>query len=399
MVKRMWVRPGAVAVTLALALLGAACSSDDDADTATKDVADTSEDSTTASGSGSGADDAVFPDAEWATADPADEGFDQAKLDELAAEAAANKSNCVLVTRHGKAVAEWYWNDGAPETAQEVYSATKSYTSTLVGIAQTEGLLDIDDKASEYIPEWVGTPSEDVTIKNLLSNDSGRQWAGWQGDYIGLTTAPDRDAYAIGLGQDTAPGETWIYNNSAIQTLDAVLEKATGMPTADYAEQKLFDPIGMTSSHMNTDSAGHASTYFGLQSTCRDMARYGYLFLQEGNWDGTEIVPADWVAEATTPSQDINTNYGYLWWLNTPGKQINGVMDAVTKAEADAAPPREGPAGAAEEMFWAEGLGGQIIQIDPTTDTVVVRLGAGDVASPYGADQTAKFVTEALTDP
>ena len=150
---------------------------------------------------------------------------------------------------------------------------------------------------------------------------------------------------------------------------------------------------------MNTDSAGHASTYFGLQSTCRDMARYGYLFLQEGNWDGTEIVPADWVAEATTPSQDINTNYGYLWWLNAPGKQINGVMDAVTKAEADAAPPREGPAGAAEEMFWAEGLGGQIIQIDPTTDTVVVRLGAGDVASPYGADQTAKFVTEALTNP
>jgi CubicO group peptidase (beta-lactamase class C family) len=380
---------GRVAALAVAALLLGSCSSpgsDGAADEpASEPVAEASEET------------AIYPGSEWDRADPADLGFDPATLDELAAEAEATNSNCLIVVRHGQVAGEWYWNDTTETSSQEVYSATKSYSSTLVGIAQAEGLLDIDDPASEYIPEWAGTPSEDVTIRNLISNDSGRHWD-FEGDYLGLTSAPDRDRYAVGLSQDAPPGTVWVYNNAAIQTLDAVLQEATGQDTASFARERLFEPIGMVDSEMTTDEAGNASTYFGLHSTCQDMARFGYLFLREGNWDGTQVVPQEWVEEATQPSQDINTGYGYLWWLNGPAKSISAVQPT-TAEEAAQLPDREGPPGTDENMFWAVGLGGQIIQVDPGSDTVVVRLGPGDVAARYGPGQTAQFVTEALTDP
>jgi CubicO group peptidase (beta-lactamase class C family) len=382
----MVVRLGAAA--LVLALVAAACSSDDDAKGAEGNDVPTEEAS---------ADQAsVYPTAEWERADAGEMGFDQAKLDALAAEAESQDSNCLIVTRHGKLVADWYWNGTDASSSQEVFSATKSYSSTLVGIAQDEGKLDIDDKASKYINEWVGTPSENITVRNLLSNDSGRHWD-FQSDYISLSGSPDRDAFAIGLPQDAPPGETWVYNNAAIQTLDAVLHRSTGQPTADYAKQKLLDPIGMTESAFSVDGAGNAATYFGLSSTCEDMARFGYLFLRDGNWDGTQVVSEDWVKQATRSSQDINPGYGFLWWLNVPGHEI-GVTAAVTKEQADANPERDRPAGASEDMYWAQGLGGQVIQVDPGSDTVAVRLGTGDVGAKYGSFDTAKIVTEALTD-
>ena len=120
-------------------------------------------------------------------------------------------------------------------TEQNVFSITKSITSTLVGIAQERGELNITEKASEYITEWVGTPSEDVTVRNLISNNSGRYWDLWT-DYVrNYALADDKTAHAIGLGQEHDPGTVWRYNNSAIQTLEPVLNDATGMDVADYA--------------------------------------------------------------------------------------------------------------------------------------------------------------------
>jgi CubicO group peptidase (beta-lactamase class C family) len=349
---------------------------------------------------------AVYPGAEWATADAASLGFDQAKLDAIAAQAQAGGSNCLLVARKGKVVGEWYWNGTDGASSQEVFSATKSYASTLVGMAEADGKLDITDKASDYITEWQGTPSEPVTIENILANDSGRQLSA-QIDYTQLPFASDMDALAIGLTQEHDPGTTWGYNNAAIQTLDAILSRALGTDVAAYAQDRLLDPIGMAHSHMTTDRSGNTKLFMGLQSTCPDMARFGYLFLRDGDWDGSEIVPADWVEAATgQPSQDLNSSYGFLWWLNRPGTATGAGQATGQRDGSGAAEGRQMVQGAPDDMYFALGLGGQIIVVDPASETVVVRLapfrglGGGNGGLPnFGAADAAKVVTEALVDP
>jgi len=342
--------------------------------------------------------DLVYPGDEWAEAEPADEGFDPEVLEVLASESEGAGSNCFLVTRRGRLVGEWYWNGTDAGSSQEVFSATKSYGSTLVGIAEADGALDIDDPASDYITDWRGTGSENVTIRNLLSNDSGRFWS-LQSDYQQLIVAADRDAYAVDLDQAAEPGTTWAYNNAAIQTLDVVIEEATGQDTAEFAEERLFGRLGMDHTEMTRDNEGNPLIFMGLHSTCRDMARFGYLFLRGGAWDGTQIVPEEWVAAATgDSSQELNAAYGYLWWLNRRGPVLDPVR-ATTAAEGEDQADGQMVPGAPEDMFWALGLGGQVLSVDPGSETVVVRLGPGATAGGYGPRQAAKVVTEALVAP
>ena len=340
----------------------------------------------------------TFPGADWARTTPSAMGFDPAALDAIAADAQAKASNCLAIIRHGELVADWYWNGTTATTTQEVFSATKSITSTLVGIAQADGSLDIHDRASEYIPQWVGTPAADVTIEDLLSNDSGRHWD-LVTDYVSLIQAGDRTNFAVGLAQDVAPGNTWAYNNAAIQTLDAVLQAATGQDPAAFAASRLFGPLGMTHTTMTHDPGGNTNMFFGVQSTCQDMARFGYLFLRNGVWAGTRIVPQEWVDAATDhASQEINAAYGYLWWLNRSGP-VTDPLHPMTREQAATAPHVQLVPSARADMYWAIGLGGQIVQVDAGSDTVVVRLGTGDRNSGYGPGATARVVTEALITP
>ena len=129
---------------------------------------------------------------------------------------------------------EWYWNDGAPDKPQEVFSVTKSVTSTLVGLAQADGDLSVDDPAADYIPEWQGTPSEAVTVRNLLSNDSGRFWSTGS-DYGASSRRGTGPRTPSGSSRSATPGTVWAYNNAAIQTLDAVIRNATGRRRYQFA--------------------------------------------------------------------------------------------------------------------------------------------------------------------
>ncbi len=299
------------------------------------------------SGADAGAEGVVFPGDEWETADPADLGLDAAPLGELAAFLEENQSTCMAVIKDGKVVASEYWGM-EPDDNREVWSASKSVTSTLVGIAVDEGLLSLDDPASDYIQEWKGTPSEAVTVRNLVSNDSGRFYS-FESDYTDMAVvARDKTAYAIGLDQQDDPGTKWEYNNSAIQTLERVLEVATGQDMEEYAQEKLFGPLGMTVS-IKRDAAGNPLAFMGVQAGCDDMARFGHLFLQEGRWGDDQIVSSEWVAEATAPSQDLNERYGFLWW-----RGFEGMPD---------------------DAFAALGLGNQIVLVMPSQDMVVVRIG------------------------
>ena len=201
-----------------------------------------------------------------------------------AAEARRLDSTCFAVLRKGKLVGEWNWQLPREEP-REVFSITKSVTSTLVGIAVRDGDLRLDDPVSTYVPQWRGTASESVTVRNLLSNDSGRFWS-LQTDYSELLAARSRTRYAVSLPQQYAPGSAWAYNNAAIQVLEPVLEEATGMPVARFARERLFEPLGMTRSSFITDRADDAAVFYGLRTTCLDIARLGRLYLDGGKVRG-----------------------------------------------------------------------------------------------------------------
>ena len=235
---------------------------------------------------------AIYPAADWSVANPTELGFDAAKLEEIAAESVP-ETECLLVARHGEIVGEWYFNGRTPEQTGGAMSVTQAYSATLVGIAEQEGFLDLDDKVSKYIPEWVGTPSEGVTIRNILSHNSGRTSTNSIGNtelHQALISSENPGELAIGLDQEHEPGEVWSQNLPAIELLNPILKAATGQDPADYAQAKLFTPIGATNTSMGKNGNGVTWMHAFLQTTCRDAARFGYLYLRNGNWDGTQVV-------------------------------------------------------------------------------------------------------------
>jgi CubicO group peptidase (beta-lactamase class C family) len=342
------------------------------------------------------ADGTVYPGETWRHARPQALGFSSRRMEAIAHDARPSRSTCLLVARKGKVVGEWNWGGVEPETPREVFSVTKSITSTLVGMAQADGDLDVDERAKRYIEEWRGTKSASVTILDILSNVSGRFWDIGT-DYGDLPQAEDRTQFAIDLDQLYPPGTVWTYNNAAIQTLDRVVSTATGEETRAFAAERLFGPLGMTHTQMTADPAGNTNAFFGTQTTCEDLARFGYLFLRHGRWGDDQVVPRSWVKAAVgRPSQDHNAAYGLLWWLNRKGPII-GPLD--TDAPGQPTPPvGQTMPGLPANAFTAQGLGGQVVLVDPRSETVVVRIGQfqANPEDAYTGNDAARFITEAL---
>ena len=302
-----------------------------------------------------------------AEASPAPQDSARAQLVESAA---AADSTCVSVAAGDTTLVSDGDPDGDPVRA---FSITKSVTSLLVGIAQDEGLLEISDPVADFVSEWQGTSSAAVTIRDLLTNTSGREWDS-RTDYREMALqADDKTAFAVGLGQDADPGEAWTYNNSAVQVLEAVLEAATGMAVDEFAQTRLFEPLGMTGTRIEQDEAGNANVFAGVWTTCDDLTSLGRLFLDHGMAGGVRVISKGFLDDAVGgPSTDLNAAYGLLWWLNRPGPAVT--PEVATSAQGGAI---EGPLvpGAPEETFWALGFHDQILMVVPSLDAVAVRLG------------------------
>lgn len=293
-------------------------------------------------------------------------------LNDVYGAAKAEGANCVVVERGGEVIGEWRGGDLKEGALQEGFSTTKSLAATLVGIAQDEGLLSIDDQASRFITEWKGTESESVTIRQLLSNTSGRYFDVLS-DYARLAfLEQDKSGYAISLGQSSPPGTTWVYNNAAVQTLEVVLERATGMSVEEFARTKLFEPLGMTS-RLSTDAFGNQGLFAGMQTNCVDLARLVRLYLDGGKVGERQVVSASFVAEALTPSSDLNDGYGFLWWLNEPGRIMRADGSGTNSGES-LLPD------APTNVFWASGACGQVAMGFPTSDIVITLMRPVDVS-------------------
>lgn len=317
----------------------------------------------------------VVPGETWDRVEPAEAGFDPQLLAEAEDVFEENNSTCFALVKDGRLVHEATW-DLEAETPQPVFSVTKSFTSVLVGIAEGDGLLSLDDPVADHVPEWRGTASESVTIRDILANVSGRRWDSHT-DYTQLIlTVEDKTEFAVGLDQEAEPGTVWRYNNAAIQVLSAVLREVTGMEPAEFARTRLFEPLGMSHTRWLADDAGHTMVFGGVESTCQDVARLGLLMMRDGRWGDEQVVPESFVRAAVgEPSSSLNAAYGLLWWINAEGQQTEGLGIAVGGPErtytgrlAQMAPP---------DTFWALGLGTQFMVVMPSEGVVAVRLGAG----------------------
>ncbi|MCC5950812.1 MAG: serine hydrolase [Acidimicrobiia bacterium] len=353
-----------MAVVCALAVVLAACAGDDVAEDATATVDDERSATTDGGPDEPGDGDSSTEDAawDWEVVDPSEVGMDAATLEQARSYAfeEVEHTQGVVVIREGRLVAEWYASDADQDSWAASWSVAKSFTSALVGIAIDEGLIEsVDEPMTTWYPEWEGSPREDITLRDVLQMASGLDFTESydpadleSSDIIQLVLAsPDQLTYAADRPELEEPGTVFNYSSGDTLLLSGVLEQVTGMSAAEYAEQKLFGPLGIEQVEWWEDAVGTTLTYCCLDTTSRDFARFGQLYLDGGAWQGEQVVPAAWVEVSVEPSPAADY-YGFQWWLT-------GVRD-------DDLP---------DDLYSARGHDGQFIYVIPSLDLVVVRNG------------------------
>lgn len=328
----------------------------------------------------------------WTMGTPQEHGLSTDGLQNMANVAETLGSNCMVVIHHGVLVGEWYWNGYDATTRNpDVFSVTKSVASALFGVADYQGLLSVDDRVSDYVPEWRNTPSENVTIRQLLVHDSGRtfdlglEWA--------IPSVFDQTAYALAVGQSAEPGTSWTYSNLGYQALEAVLDVVLGGNVDQFANEELFAPIGMTA-QLGHDPSGNVTLYSGISASCLDLARLGHLYQRHGQWNGQRILDLAWVNMSTEVANPLNDAYGVGWWLNNPGHVILPMVQDPFEYDGQFLPS------APASTYTAFGAFGNFVSVDPD-GYILVRLtdqwdlndvlSLGDVDAIWAAFQGAKL--------
>jgi CubicO group peptidase (beta-lactamase class C family) len=273
-----------------------------------------------------------WPTEDWRYVKPDVTGLDgyvlQGMVDEIMDSGLAVDS--VLVVKDGYLVQEWYFNDYGNDVLHNVYSCTKSVVSTLVGIAVDRGEIDGVDAQllglfPDYAPENVDEWKESITLRDMLIMSAGfdarDSWL-YEWERLGdMHDADDAVQYVLDLPMAYEPGSRFEYTNGVSHLLSCLITEKTGMSAAEYADEHLFGPLGITDYEWRTDDSGRNWGYSSLYMRPRDMAKIGYLFLNDGMWDGEQLVSESWVREATRHRIDANLRdgYGYQWWVDDDG--------------------------------------------------------------------------------
>jgi CubicO group peptidase (beta-lactamase class C family) len=285
-----------------------------------------------------------LPGDDWEVSAPADQGLDPMLVAELYYNAAELETiYSLLVIKNGYLIAEDYFNEGSVDQKDRLQSVTKSYTSALVGIALEQGYLSsVDQKMLDFfleVADQITDPrKEQITIRDLLQMRSGYPWeetdpALWDGLLSGYYVPLIEEFPLI-----TDPGTEFNYSNLSSNWLGIIVDRATGMNLKAYAEENLFLPLGVEAGEWGTDAEGHNNGCADLFMTARDAAKFGLLYLNEGEYRGNQVVPADWVHDSLQRySEDINLTggfpanwglsfrdigYGYQWWSARAGDHL-----------------------------------------------------------------------------
>jgi CubicO group peptidase (beta-lactamase class C family) len=253
---------------------------------------------------------------------PEEQGVFSARLLDFveAADHDIDAMNSFMLVRHGRVVGEGWWAPYNPESRHELYSLSKSFTSTAVGLAIAEGKLSLDDEMIKLFPDDA-PPDPGANLKLMRIRDLLRMSTGHQDE---PSSAADKVSPKTFLAQPVPhkPGTHFKYNTAATFMLSASIQKRTGQTVLDYLGPRLFDPLGIREPTWATNWQGIALGGSGLRVRTEDIAKFGQLYLQKGRWNGKQLIPADWVAEATArqtangsnPKSDWDQGYGYQFW-------------------------------------------------------------------------------------
>ncbi|NJB70600.1 CubicO group peptidase (beta-lactamase class C family) [Saonia flava] len=275
-----------------------------------------------------------------------------------------HNTDAFVVLKDGRIVLEKYFGDFDASKSHTWNSAAKTLTAFTIGIAQEEGLLSIDNPSSDYMGEgWSSLTLEQeqlITVKHHLTMTSGL-------DYTDDIFCTDKEC----LLYKNDPGTYWYYHNAPYTLLDEVISGAVGKDYKTYFYEKVRDRIGMQGSWLKI---GYNNLYF---STARSMARFGLLNLNKGIWDGTSILTDESIFnQMTNTSQDLNTSYGYLWWLNGKNSyKVPGSEELFTGKLIPSAP---------DDLIAGLGAFDQKLYVVPSKGLVVVRMGDSADAEQLG---------------
>lgn len=273
--------------------------------------------------SGSTADGPYWPTNGWRMALPQTQGMDPAKLQQMfaAIEDQNLTLHSVVIVRNSYIIAEAYFPPFEQNSQHELYSCTKSFVSALVGIAVADGrLAGVDEPVLAYFPDYdianLDTRKSAMTIEHLLTMTSGLDWPEGDPIYQQLWMSRNWAKFVLDRPMVTDPGIQFNYNSGCSHVLSAIVADQSGMLTQRFAQERLFAPLGISNVNWSVDSGGLAIGGWGLQITPRDMAKFGYLYLNEGVWDGQQIVPAAWVQASVKTHVETkgDFSYGYQWW-------------------------------------------------------------------------------------
>ncbi|MFC1565159.1 serine hydrolase domain-containing protein [candidate division KSB1 bacterium] len=279
--------------------------------------------------------------------------------------------NSLLIIRNGYLITERYFNDNNMYTPQNIKSVSKSIISALIGIAIKENYLkNVDQKVLDFFPEYSSGINDrrirDITIKHLLTMSSG----------FDNTVNAAMDIYSslnwcktiLRLPVKTYPGEEFEYSSSNTHLLSAIITKAAGMNTLEFAKKYLFDKLNISIKNWEKAPEGYYIGGSEIYIYPRDLAKFGYLYLNNGMFEGNQIIPAAWVKESLNSDQnstnfcdDNETTYGYSWWL----LNINNY-----------------------KTHLALGFGGQMIMLVQELDMVIIVASDENVCSSQSIEQT-----------
>ncbi|MTK13231.1 MAG: serine hydrolase [Clostridiaceae bacterium] len=287
-----------------------------------------------------------WPTTKWQAVDPSTLRMNSEKLSELEPMIKSKYSNIngIVVVRNGYIAYERYYNGYGPNDAHHVASVTKSIISALIGIAIDTGYIkNVDQKVLDFFPEYVPDAADrqkrEITIRHLLTMTAPYPFEDWHEPLDKMCIQPDWVKYTLDMiGQKGSVG-TFKYSTAGAHLLSAIITRSTGKSAREFANERLFKPIGMKEipdyemksfgfedlfgknvkgwvKDPNSNSTGG----WGLTLIPRDMARFGFLYLNSGIWDNNQVISKTWIDESTAPHSETQIDeaiakYGYLWWL------------------------------------------------------------------------------------
>ncbi len=274
-----------------------------------------------------------WPTNGWLTSDPEDQGMNSTHIDVMDAFIQDGVDNWAwplhsfLVIRNGYIVYEFYNSPYDQETLHYLASASKTFTAALTGIALQEGIIEsLDDTVVDIFDDHtianMDTRKQAITIQHLLTMTPGLQWDNNNG-YVNMINSPDWVQHVLDLPMTDDPGVTWTYNSGASHLLSAIIQQLSGTTTLTFAENRLFETLGIDDYLWETDPQGIPSGGAGMELAPRSMAKLGLLYLENGQWEGQQLLPADFVEASSQIQSHLTTDqegnpvsgYGYQTWI------------------------------------------------------------------------------------